>query len=295
MKILVIGGTGHMGTFLCRILAERGHNVTVATRRGIAPDGFEAITLNANSPEELFPLKSREFDTVIDFPGAARNVYDVLGDSVGHIIGCGSLWMYGAPKNVPTPEKKQSDCPFKGYAARFEKIMDMIEDKKCPFTAIMIPNVCGPGKIPLDYMGGRSIDVHKAHKNGAKIYLPDGAEPLISPCDAQDLAMLFALAAENPEKSGNNLFNAGPVNALTITEFVNTYSRIYGSNNEIEYVSWEKYTTEISPSVDYWWHFYSHMCADTSKARSVLGYNPQFTCEETMERAVKWMFDKGLM
>ena len=225
-----------------------------------------------------------------------KQVYDAIGDSVGHIIGCGSMWMYGAPKVVPTPEKAQSECIFKNYAARFDKICEMISDGKCRFTAIMVPNVCGPGKIPLDVMGGRSTDVHKAHKNGEKIFLPDGAEALISPTDAYDLATLFALAAENPDKTGNQLINAGPAeNAMTITQFVNTYSDIYSSKNEIEYVSWDKYKNEISPSVGHWWHFYAHMCADISKAKALVGYKPLYTSAQAMERAVKWMYDKGLM
>ena len=295
MKILIIGGTGHMGSFLCRILCERGHDVTVATRRGNAPEGTRALVCDASVPETLLPIKKEGFDTIIEFPGKVKTVYDAVGDSAGHIIGCGSLWMYGAPEVVPTPETTQNNCVFAGYKARFDDIIGMVNDDKCRFTAIMVPNVCGPGKIPLEYMGGRSIDVHKAHKNGAKIFLPDGAETLISPTDAYDLAMLFALAAETPDKAGNQIINAGTENAMTITRFVKTYSEIYGSKNEIEYVSWEKYKSEISPDTGHWWHFYSHMCADITKAKTLLGYKPKYTSAQAMERAVKWMYDNGLM
>ena len=127
MKILVIGGTGHMGSFLCRILCERGHEVTVATRRGNAPEGTKAFVCDAHAPETLIPLKKEGFDTVIEFPGQVKAVYDTLGDSVGHIIGCGSVWMYGAPEIVPTPETTVNRCVFEGYAKRFNEIIEKKE------------------------------------------------------------------------------------------------------------------------------------------------------------------------
>lgn len=295
MNILVIGGTGHVGKFLCEILKERGHKVTVATRSGSAAAGMEAVVCDVAVPETLVALKNKDFDAVMEFPGKVKNVYDVLGGYVNHIIGCGSLWMYGAPKIVPTPEITQSECPFKGYAQRYADMHTMMADEKSLFTGIMVPNICGPGKIPVEWRGGRDADMHKAQKNGEKIYLPDGAEALISPTDAYDLAMLFVLAAEKPEKSGNQLFNVGPGRALTMTEFVRAYSDIYGSRNEIEYVSWDKYKNEISPSIGNWWHFYAHMCPDDSKARELLGYKQKYSTEESMERAVKWMYDERII
>ena len=60
--------------------------------------GYKAIVCDASVPETLLPVRKEDFDTIIEFPGAVKTVYDSLGDSVGHIIGCGSLWMYGAPE-----------------------------------------------------------------------------------------------------------------------------------------------------------------------------------------------------
>lgn len=296
MKILVIGGTGHMGKFVCEILKERGHDVYVGSRSGTAPEGMNAVKCDCFDPKSISELKSECFDTVIEFPGEAKTVYDVLGESVKHIIACGSLWMYGAPKKVPTPEEYQSKCPFEDYERRFDEIEFMLADEKCLFTAIMVPNVCGPGKIPLDCLGDRDAEMHKAHARGEKVYLPDGAEALVSPCDAYDLAMLFVLAAEQPEKSGNQLFNVGPADgAITITEFVKIYSKIYGVEIPVEYVPWEKYKNEISPSIGHWWHFYAHMSPNDSKAKNLLGYNAKYTIYETLERGVKWMREEGIM
>ena len=61
MKILVIGGTGHVGSFLCPLLKERGHEVTVATRSGNAPEGMNAVICDATVPETLEPLKIKKY------------------------------------------------------------------------------------------------------------------------------------------------------------------------------------------------------------------------------------------
>lgn len=296
MKVLVIGGTGHVGTFLCELLVDRGHEVVVASRGTKAlPKGVKSIVCDATKPEELIALRSEKFDAVAVFPGCAGVVYDALAGYVKHLVACGSLWMYGNPRRVPTPEITQSECPFSGYAARYKDMIRMLADGRSLFSAVMPPNICGAGKIPLDGLGGRDIEVHKAHRRGETVFLPDGPQALIAPCDAHDIAMLFALCIEQPEKAGGQMFNVGPRYALTSSQFIQTYADIYQTTIPVEYVPWETYKNEISPDIGYWWHFYAHMCPDYSKATALLGYRPQYTAEEAMQNAVRWMYDQKLL
>ena len=130
---------------------------------------------------------------------------------------------------------------------------------------------------------------------GEKVYLPDGPETLIGPCDADDIAQLFALAVENREKAAGQIFNVGSAYALTVGQFVQAYAEIYGVEIPVERVSWEKYVAEINPEKGAWWHFYAAMCPDISKARKLLGYEPCYTPEQTMKRAVEWMKAEGLL
>ena len=63
MKILVIGGTGHVGTFLVPKLVQEGHDVYVGTRGNTklrtekAFVGVKFITFNAGNTECLEQLK----------------------------------------------------------------------------------------------------------------------------------------------------------------------------------------------------------------------------------------------
>ncbi len=303
MKVLVIGGTGHVGSHLVPILLSHGHDVAIGSRgRTAIQDSLAKARLIPCDSGDLDSLRAvaaaETFDAVVDFPGTAWNVWQAFRDTAEHIVACGSLWMFGLPHVVPTPELTQETCVFEGYEKRYQQIIDMLADSRrhrAAFTAVMPPNICGPGKIPLDTLGGRDIEVHRANLRGDVVYLPDGPEALIGPCDAYDLAMVFALAIENRTAAAGQIFNGGSAYALTSTQFVRAMGRIYHSEIPIEYVPWERYKSEISPGIGYWWHFYAPMCPDISKARALLGYKPRYTPEETLERAVDWMRAQNLL
>jgi len=305
MKILIIGGTGHVGYNLTKILHEQGHDVIIACRgtTQIPNDPVFSkvrfVTCNSRDIADMEKLAAAEyFDVVIDFPGTAWNVWQAFKDKAGHVIACGSVWMFGYPHTVPTPERTQSPCPFEGYTNRYARIIDMISDcqrHKAAFTAIMPTNISGRGKIPLDTLGGRDAEVHRANARGEVVYLPEGPESTICPCEAYDMATLFALAVNNRTAANGQIFNTGTERALTSTEFVKTCAAIHGVEIPIEYIPWEKYKNEISPDIGYWWHFYAHMTPDITKAKALLGYKPRYTCEEAMERGIAWMKDNNLL
>ncbi len=304
MKILVIGGTGHIGTFLVPKLIQNGHEVYVGTRGNTtqrdacAFESAKLITCDVSKDESVLGLKKYGFDTIVDFPGAAYRLWELLGDSVPHIVACGSLWMYGYPHVIPTPEETQEVCWYAGHKKRYEQLLEMIGEahrKQTVVTGMMISNVCGPGKIPINQYGRRSLDDHRDMQAGKTVYIPDGAECLIGPCDADDIAEAFALAVEKRENAANQLFNIGAAYSLTTSEFVKTYGDIYGVELTIKKVSWERYITEINPEQSAWWHFYAHMLPDISKAKKLLGYAPKYTPEQTMQRAVEWMKAEGML
>ena len=302
MKILVIGGTGHIGGFLTSLLMEDGHHVVVMTSGRTSPrNRIELVAmryqvaLQDGSFQAL--LRQRNFDGVIDILQMdIGSVYSAcVENGVSHLIACGSLWMFGRPKIVPTPELVQTDCPFEGYRKRLQELERTLERSKtcpCAFSAIMPPNICGPGKIPLDGRGGRSIDVHRSHQRGEEVILPFPGTNLVGPCDAEDVARGFVCAIGNRQAAAGEIFNVGSAYALTSEKFLQTYAGIYGSTIPIRWVSPETYAREILPEMSANFHFLEHMCPDISKASSRLGYRPRYSPEQTMERAVRWMRDQ---
>ena len=307
MKICVIGGTGHIGSFLTPMLASDGHDVTVLTRgtdRQLNGPAWSKITFatgqySRNDAAWGDLIKQIAAEVVIDIVGAdLPSTYAAAKQSGQHVIACGSLWMFGPPRLVPTPPVTQGPCPFEGYAKRYDEMQQVRGQAPrdgVAFSAIMPPNIAGPGKIPLEGMGGRDIEVHRDHQRGRPVPLPDGCNTLIGPCDAEDIARAFALAVNQRDAAAGELFNVGSAYALPAPQFVEAYATIYGNPIPIEWVDSQRYKTEILPDLGSHAHFYLHMCPDIAKLRTALGYEPQYTPEATLERAVAWMRDQQLL
>jgi nucleoside-diphosphate-sugar epimerase len=254
----------------------------------LADRSFAAL-LAQERPQAVVDLLQGDTDAVYAACVAAR---------VAHLVNCGSVWMWGRPRLVPTPDLPQTDCPFEGYRNRLALLQRAVArsgSEGLVVTGIMPPNICGPGKIPLEGHGGRSLAVHEAHRRGEQVLLPDPGTNLIGPCDAQDVARGFYCALTHREAAAGEIFNVGSAYALTAEKFVATYGEIYGVTIPIRYVAPELFATEIMPESGANFHFLAHMCPDLTKITTRLGYLPAYTPEETLERAVSWMFDTGLM
>jgi len=307
MKVCVIGGTGHIGGFLIPQLVEDGHDVTVVARgeRPVpAKPAFEKVTLVKRSYSRKDPawakfLASLDAEVMIDILGSGLpGVYEATKKTTKHLIACGSVWMLGSAKRVPIPPEEQSPCPFDWYGMRWRELNETKAQAKkdgIPFTAVLPPNICGPGKVPIDGKGGRDVELHKAHARGEPVQLPEHCNTLISPCDASDVARPFSLAVRSRDAAADEIFNTGAPDFLTAPRFIEALGEAHGSTIPIEYVSAETFYTEILPDVGAHYHFKEHMAPDISKTREKLGYEPEFTCEETLARGVKWMRDTGLL
>ena len=316
MRILVIGGTGHIGSFLTPMLVADGHTVTVITRgerkpldaaqglRPLANRAWESVKLltgvyKRNDPAFAALVGSVGAEVVVDILGAqVPAIYDAVKGKAKHLIACGSVWMLGTPRVVPTPPEEQSPCPFDWYGMRWRELNETrarAAKDGVAFTAVLPPNICGPGKVPIDVKGGRDVEVHKSVMRGEPVVLPEHCNTLIAPCDASDVAHPFALAVKNRDAAAGEFFNAGSPCALSARRFVEVYAEIFGVKVPIDWIPAPKFYGEYLPDVGSNYHFSTHMAPDISKTRAKLGYAPEFTSEQSMARAVAWMREKGLM
>jgi len=303
MHVIVIGGTGHIGSFLVPRLVELGHEVVVATRgRRPRPAGgaWDRVTM-LTLPKDNAPasLAERGCEALIDIVQAqATDMYEALRARCRHFIWCGSLWMLGPPAAVPTPEVRYGPALAEGYQTRMDELAALQARAAADglaFTAILPPNICGPGKAPLEMAGGRSVEVHKAHARGEPVTLFQGCNTLIGPCDAEDVAQGFWRALENRDAAAGQIFNVGSAYALTAPQMVELFAEIHGVAIPIRWVSFEDFTGRVMPDPGASNHFIHHMCPDITKARQRLAYAPRHTPESSMARAVEWMRQQGLL
>src|SRR3954468_14382790 len=110
MRIVVIGGSGHIGTFLIPRLVRAGHEVISISRGQHAsyvddPTWAQVEQVVADRVAEdadgTFPSRVADpkTDVVVDLVcftlESAQALVDRLRGETGHLVHCGTLWRYG--------------------------------------------------------------------------------------------------------------------------------------------------------------------------------------------------------
>lgn len=121
-KVLVIGGTGHIGSYLVPRLVLRGYEVQVIARNskpyyssaGTSElwNQVEWITADRLAEEKngLWQKRMSEVDAdvVIDLicytPEQNRMIVESLRERINHFFHCGTIWSYGPSSRVPYKE-----------------------------------------------------------------------------------------------------------------------------------------------------------------------------------------------
>ena len=132
MRVVVIGGTGHIGTYLIPRLAASGYEVINISRSQRAPyrnhgawqwvKNIErersAEERSANFGKQIRDLRP---DAVIDLicftVESARHLVQTLRGEVQHFLHCGTIWVHGPSVQVPTTEEAPR-TPFGDYGIR---------------------------------------------------------------------------------------------------------------------------------------------------------------------------------
>src|SRR5215212_5599330 len=119
MRVIVIGGSGHVGTFLVPQLVEAGHEVVSISRGQREPyqahpawSLVEQLTLDREAEEAGGTFGERvaelEPDVVVDMicftPESARQLVEALRGRVRHFLHCGTIWVHGHSTQVPATE-----------------------------------------------------------------------------------------------------------------------------------------------------------------------------------------------
>src|SRR5262249_15321642 len=110
MRIVILGGTGHIGTYLIPRLAAEGHEVLSVSRgqrQPYQPHGawkqVRQITLDRGAEEAggVFGGRIRDLqpDVVVDMIcftlESAQQLVEALEGHIQHFLHCGTIWVHG--------------------------------------------------------------------------------------------------------------------------------------------------------------------------------------------------------
>src|SRR5689334_8886827 len=109
MVIVVIGGTGHIGTYLVPRLVTAGHEVICVSRQARTPyrhdplwNAVRMVQIDRESAEAsgsfASQIRALRAEVVIDLicftPASARALVEALSGHVKHFIHCGTIWVH---------------------------------------------------------------------------------------------------------------------------------------------------------------------------------------------------------
>src|SRR5262249_47892729 len=136
MRVVIIGGSGHIGSYLTPRLVEAGHSVINASRGQRQPyvahpawKKVETVALDrtAEGTAGTFGAESRDLqpDCVIDLTAytleSTQQLVEALRGRVQQFLHCGTIWVHGPSVEVPVTEE-QPRRPISEYGVRKAQI-----------------------------------------------------------------------------------------------------------------------------------------------------------------------------
>jgi nucleoside-diphosphate-sugar epimerase len=307
MRVVVIGGTGHIGTFLIPRLIRAGHDVIVASRGTREPyvthaawQEVQRIDIDRTAEDAARTFGARiaalEADAVVDLicftPASAEQLVDALEPRQTLLLHCGTIWVYGRPVTVPVTEDAPRH-PLGDYGiqkAAIERFLLESTQLGAARAVILHPgHIVGPGWRPVNPAGHLNPDVFTRIARGDVLQLPNEGTETLHHVHADDVAQAFELALTRPDDAVGESFNVVSPAPLSLRAYAEAMFAHFGQRTRLEFLPWEDWrrtVTEDEAEVT-WDHIAHSPNCSIEKARDRLGYAPRYTSIEAVIDSVK--------
>ena len=311
MRIVVIGGSGHVGSFLVPRLVRAGHEVVNFSRGARAPyfddeawSEVEQVPVDRAAEDTAGTFGRRvaalEAEVVVDMicftPASASALVAALRGRCGHLLHCGTIWRYGPSVKQPIREDDTSP-PFGGYGTQKAAIAELLAAETRSggvVTTVLQPgHISGPGWTPIGPLGNLDPDIWYALSAGEEIAVPGVGAEIMHHVHADDVAQAFQLAVEHRDAAAGESFNVVAPSALTARGFLAIAASWFGQTARIRSVSWAEFQsgTTAEHAESSWQHLSRSQFASIEKARTLLGYAPTFEPEAAVLDGIRWLIN----
>jgi nucleoside-diphosphate-sugar epimerase len=305
-RIVIIGGAGHVGTYLVPRLVEAGQQVVNVTRglsRPWLPHAawaqVETVVMDRAAEEAAgrfgAAIAGLNPDIVIDMicftPESAAHLADALEGRVQHLLHVGTIWVHGTLTTVPAREEDPR-TPFGQYGIDKSRIEDMLLDRarrgRLPATVVRPGHIVGPGWAPLNPAGHFNSQVFRDIRDGKPLALPNFGLETVHHVHAEDVAQVLALAIDNRSASVGEAFNAVSPAAVTLRGYAEAMFRWFGHQPDLSFLSFEEWQKGVAPedAQATWEHIIRSPSHSIAKAERLLGYRPRWTSLQAVQHSV---------
>lgn len=315
MRILVIGGTGHIGCALVPRLTAAGHEVTVVARKPVPRYadprlGWQPVrwVLADRAAEEKTGrwaerLAAIETDAVVDTICFTREQAETLVAAfrgrIRQLVHIGSIWAYGPPERIPY-EESDPRRPITSYGRRKAEIEDYLlgahRTEGFPATVLHPGHICGRGWLPIDPQGSRDgTGVYRRLARGETVVLPDRGRATLHHVHADDIAQLCELALERRPQALGESFSAVAPHALSLVGCCRAVAARFGTEPNLAFAplaELDRHVGESSAGIIRE-HVEHSPCCSIAKGRRLLGYQPRHTPEQIYAETLDSLLANG--
>ena len=305
-SLLIFGITGELGSRVAQLAVARGHKVYgvsrgANTRARADLAGVEIFTGDKLDRDFLEKTLSKlPVDAILDtipsinginnihefFP-QVKNVF--LVSSTGTFVPLQAL-----PADETHPWREENHVNFHGKIANDKLALELFAKDNFPVTIFRPTNIIGDGRVPLDLFGARDIEFFRALRDNKPLTLPDCREILLQSGCNWDLANAMTLALDAGDKIAGEIIVISTAKAIRLQDYLATAMEFLQSSSEITWVDADEFYKAHLEHTGLPF-LRQHMCFDISKARKLLGYEPEYTTKEGLLKALAWCKAAGLL
>jgi nucleoside-diphosphate-sugar epimerase len=310
--VVVIGATGHIGTYLVPRLVRAGHEV-VALSRGEREPYHEAVEWRSvqrvkadRAAEEAaggFGGRIAELraDAVVDLicftPASAQHLVEALRPSRPLLLFCGTTWVHGRAARVPVTEDEPR-TGFGEYGANKAAIEALLHRETraggVPSVCLLPGHICGPGWPVVTPAGNFDADVWRRLATGEAVALPALGLGVLNHVHADDVAQAFERALTRPAAIGAS-FHVVAEQAMSCRGLAEGVAAWFGREAVLDLVEWDEFERRVGPehAESTLAHIERSVAASIDRSRSVLGYAPRYSSLEALRESLRWLVEHG--
>jgi nucleoside-diphosphate-sugar epimerase len=311
-RVVVIGATGHIGSYLVPRLVRGGHEVIALSRGTREPyhdsAQWRAVTRvtadrDAEDAAGIFGdrIAGLRPDVVIDLvcftPASAEQLLDALRPPRPLLVHCGTIWVHGPALRVPITEDEPRTA-YGAYGTGKAQIETLLHRETLaggvPAVVLHPGHISGPGWPVITPAGNLDPDVWTRLATGQPLALPDHGLGVLNHVHADDVAQAFELALTRPAAIGAS-FHVVAGQAMTLRGLAAGAAGWFGREPVLDFVDWAEFGRRVAPehAEATREHTFRGMTASIARGREVLGYAPRFSSLDALHEALSWLVAHG--
>ncbi len=310
-RMVVIGATGHIGTYLVPRLVRAGHEV-VALSRGArepyvpAPEWarVQRLVVDREAEDAAGTFGGRVAglgaDAVLDMlcfkPESAEQLVDALRPARPMLVHCGSIWVHGPAARLPVTEDEPR-TPYGEYGIGKAAIEALLQRETLaggvPSVVLHPGHITGPWSS-VTPAGNLDLDVWRSLAAGEPVALPDRGLGVLHHVHGDDVAQAFERAIARPAAIGSS-FHVVSSQAMTLRGLAAGVAGWFGRDAVIDLV--ERAEFERRVGTDHAQTTFAHVdrsiAASIDRAREILDYRPRYSSLEALRESLGWLVASG--